>query len=517
MAKKNDIVLDEIDAFLEQEKSPKKKRSKKEEVIVEEVKEEEKVEVVPEVKKRGRKKKEEVQVKEEVKEEPIVEEVKEVKKEKKVKEKKKVTVDEEDLYLTQSFKPLKTRKRLKKGVIKFFRNLIIFGILGVIAFFGYTKVKDIYNMLKPVNVYKEFVKGFEETAIEMLDELPINNSFSVEVNVDTNIEDYKYFNDNKMTYVYNLREDGYEDFLAVNGKGVYTLKNNESTYIKYSNSDNVIETKDKYSTLLTFITSVLRTKENAKDIVEGNSKVLSNVLEEDDIKSKDESLTVNDDEVDVKCHTLELTDDFINKYLVELFKDDKLVDKMAEFAGLSVDEFKKDFEDTLLKYKNKININIYVHRFELVGFDVEVDGFREGYLYVNGEEFDCKINGLYSFLGLEGTEADFRFSSKNIDDDTVVMLEDKENIFTGEFEYVYAEDNTKMTVTNDRTVYEYKKGDKYVDVVVNYGKGEVLNLSTDNLITSQRTIDKENKAFNNLFNKNETAVFIVESLYIYGE
>ena len=38
----------------------------------------------------------------------------------------------------------------------------------------------------------------------------------------------KYFNDNKMTYVYNLREDGYEDFLAVNGKGVYTLKNNES-------------------------------------------------------------------------------------------------------------------------------------------------------------------------------------------------------------------------------------------------------------------------------------------------
>ena len=34
MAKKNDVVLDEIDAFLEQEKSPKKKRSKKEEVII---------------------------------------------------------------------------------------------------------------------------------------------------------------------------------------------------------------------------------------------------------------------------------------------------------------------------------------------------------------------------------------------------------------------------------------------------------------------------------------------------
>lgn len=515
MAKKNDVVLDEIDAFLEQEKSPKKKRSKKEEVIIEEVEEEEKVEVVPEVKKRGRKKKEEVQV-EEVKEEPIVEEVKEVKKEKKVKEKKNVTVDEEDLYLTQSFKPLKTRKRLKKSVVRFFRNLIIFGILGVLAFFGYTKVKDMYNMLKPVNVYKEFVKGFEETAIEMLDELPIKNNFKIEVDVNTNIEDYKFFNDNNMTYNFNLREDGYEDFLAVNGKGAYTLKNSESTYIKFSNSDNVIEAKDKYSSMLTFITSVLRTKEDAKDIVEGNSKVIINILEEEDIKSKDESLTINDEELNVKCHTLELTDDLINRYLVELFKDDKLVETMAEFADLSIDEFKKDFEDSLLKYKNKININLYVDKFELAGFDVEVDGFREGYLYVNGEEFDCKINGLYSFIGLEGTEADFRLSSKNIDDDTAVLLEEKENMFTDEFEYVYAEDNTKMTVTNNRTVYEYKKGDKFVNVVVNYSEGEVLNLTTDNLITSQRTIDKETKEFDKLFNNNESAVFLFENLYIYG-
>ena len=34
--------------------------------------------------------------------------------------------------------------------------------------------------------------------------------------------------------------------------------------------------------------------EDAKDIVEGNSKVIINILEEDDIKSKDESLTINE-------------------------------------------------------------------------------------------------------------------------------------------------------------------------------------------------------------------------------
>ncbi len=432
MAKNDDVVLDEIDAFLEQEKSPKKKRSKKEEVIVEEVKEEEKVEVVPEVKKRSRKKKEEVQV-EEGKEEPIVEEVKDVKKEKKVKEKKNVTVDEEDLYLTQSFKPLKTKKRLKKSVVKFFRNLIIFGILGVLGFFGYTKVKDIYNMLKPVNVYKEVIKGLEEASIELLDDLPINNNFKVEVDVNTNIEDYKFFNDNNMTYIYNLREDGYEDFLAVNGKGAYTLKNNESTYVKFSNSDNVIEVKDKYSSMLTFISSVLRTKENAKDIIEGNSKVLTNIIEEEDIESDNESLNINDLELDVKCHTLKLDEDLINRYLVELFKNEDLVKKMAELAGLSVDEFKTDYEKSLLKYKNKININVYVHKFTFAGFDIEVDGFREAYAYSLEDDFDCKINGLYSFLGVEGSEADFRLSSKNIDDDSAVLLEDKENIFTGEF------------------------------------------------------------------------------------
>lgn len=511
MAKKNDVVLDEIDAFLEQETAPKKKRAKKEkiveEVVVEEITDEVVLEKV-EVKKRGKKKKEVIE--EPVNIEEVKEEPKEEKKPKKVKDSKKVSQDEEDLYLTQSFKPIRTRRRLKKGVIKFFRNLIIFGILGALGYFGYLKVSEIYNMLKPVNVYKEVIKGLEEAAVAELYILPRDGDFEVEVSVDTNMKGYEYFNGNTMSYTYNYLENGYEDLLKVNDLGIYTLRNDESTYVQYTNSSNIFEAEERVSMWAEIATGVFETRDNLKDIIEGNSDILIDILEEDDVETDSEEMNINDLSLDVKCHTVKLTDDLINRYLVQLFKDRDLVDNMAKFMGMDVEDFKEDYEKSLLKLSGKVNFNVYVHKLTFVGFDIEVDGFREAQMYEYENEYDYKINGLYSIFGVEGLEADFHLSGNNSDDDTAVLLEDSDE------EIVFGYMNTKVTVNSNEWKYEYKKGDNYATVIVKFKDGKDLNLSVDNLITSTKSIDKEHVKFEKELTENEVIVYLVESAFIYG-
>ena len=117
MAKKKDEIIDEIDAFIESELTPKKKQSSKKETIKEDktVKSTAKKKEVSAYKLREDLAKEEVVPKK--KEE-------EVKISKKVSKKKDMDEDE-DLYLTKSFKPLKPKKRFKRGVLKFFRNVIL--------------------------------------------------------------------------------------------------------------------------------------------------------------------------------------------------------------------------------------------------------------------------------------------------------------------------------------------------------------------------------------------------------
>ena len=118
MAKKENVSYDEIDSFLKSELASKKRNIE--------------VDESEGLSKSSYKQRRNAKVNEKDKEvEENKDNGKQVVEKKKIKDSKKFVEEEEDLYLTKSFKPLKVKKRLKKVFTKLFKALILFAIIGL--------------------------------------------------------------------------------------------------------------------------------------------------------------------------------------------------------------------------------------------------------------------------------------------------------------------------------------------------------------------------------------------------
>lgn len=501
MAKKENVSYDEIDSFLKSELASKKRSIE--------------VDESEGLSKSSYKKRRNAKVNGKDKEvEENKDNGKQVVEKKKLKDSKKFVEEEEDLYLTKSFKPLKVKKRLKKGFIKLFKALILFAIIGFVGYISYDKFSEIYNMTKSVNVYKSVLKGASNTVNGILDYIPDDNDFEIAIDVKNNYEEYKYFNDNQINYNFNLVGEGYEEFFGVNDKGVYTLKNGNDAYLKYAGSDNVFKVNERNSNYAEMFNGLFINKDRLKKIVSSDRDILISVLKDEDIKSKNEELYINDISFDVKCHSLKLSEGLIDRYLNKLFDNSDLVNEMAEFEELSIDEFKKQYKKDLEELKNRIKINVYVYKFKFVGFDVEVDGFREAYMYIYENNYDIKINGLLSFLGFEDEKANLRINGKT---DNNVDLGDYEKILKNKkFDFNFVFGNSEVEFKDNVITYINNKGDKFVNVKIQISDGKDLGLSKDNLITSSKLINKEHSDFESNLIKNELEVYLFGSLLIYG-
>ena len=559
MARLEDDILNEIDAFIEEEKKPKRKTRSKKEIEVEE-----------KPKKRVRKKKE-VLVEEPVIEETIediveeemnnvsivtedtteVPEVEETIEVPEVEDEEVTTEDsvnslevieedeeeDEDIYITQSFQPIKKKKRLKRSVIKFFKILIVLTILGVGGFFIFNKVLSIYNSTRPVNIYKAFVDGVVEESTRALGNIDIDE-YKLDIDVDTNMKSYDYLNNGNFGYGFNVKEDKYQDYIYYVDNyeevGVYTLIDDEKMYKKYTNDDDIYKSKYEESSIRDLIKFVSLNYDNLDDIIEGNGKIINDILKVEYIKEIEDEIEINGENVEVKCLSIEFTDEIINEYIDELKKDNALVIKMAKLLNKDADAFVRYIEDKLSEIEGN-KFNLYITKdYKIIGFDYEIDGFRDVYVYKYNDscdvsiKYDKYVKYLFNSLGIE--VGNINNINLNIKEDNNVNIatdnNDKFNLVVKEFDksiisFEYKNNSStkvmEVVIKKDSIVIEYKNDDgKYFDMDITLSKNEYSDMDLDDVIISSKKVNEASDNFYSGMNKDQRDTYNLINDIIYG-
>lgn len=401
------IDEEEADRIVEEAIRKSKKKVKKEELTSELEKEiDEMLEV--ETKKSKKKKKIEVEkVEEELDQllgkEEKVEEVQVTDDEVKI---TKVNI-EDDLYLTSSFKPLKSRMKVSK-VFKFiFKLIFTLGILGAFIYFILLPVYKMIEDSKPKAIFENTIDYVQEQIYTYIDsgvELNENNfAFDAIFDVDTNIKDKEMLTDNSFVFNYDLDTDKKikQAVLMVENEdkvrhGFTYLTQGNVGYTKYSTSDNYL--KVGYVEKEDEVLDKLYVNKDYKYYVETIVKNLKDVINEEDIVASREELEIDGFTVQVVRNSLQLKKTKLENYENEL--KNKLL-KDEKYLNIEAAIFKKTLEEVKDVYKKKseykddysLTINIYTTKGnKFVGFDVEINGFRNYYFYKYENKFEAHVN-----------------------------------------------------------------------------------------------------------------------------
>lgn len=550
MSKKNindDLksVLDEIDAFIENEKTPKKTRKKMDKVEIKEV-------VTPDVpKKRGRRKKEDIQdivTKEVSKEEVIEEEIEEFQEVENILDE----VDEEeveiisdiddeddeddDLYITRSFKPLKKKKRLKKSIIKFIKFIIILAILSILGYFAWVNLYKVYYNSRPVNIIKNTIEYIGDEIVEKLEYIDFNDDAIFEFDVDTNIKKYEYLNDVKFGYAY-WNEDNYQDLVYVNNinnvkVGRYTSLDGKKYNVSYLNSDAYYVTENDNSEIRNIIKYLSNNGKKIDEVILGNVDIFKELVKEEYINVKDEELYINGSTIAVKCNSLVINEDNRSKlyelYMDELFEDEKLLNDMADAFNNNVEKMKRLIKDYLSTLDKDFTINVYTNNlYNVVGFDYEIDGFIVAYYYKNGndievsikiEEYINKLLNKFDFdikngtnVGIIGDDSKgVKVSLDKEDKFNLVLKEFTDKKISFEYKNLLGTKVNDVVINKDGLVIEYKNNTgKYLDINMKImdNNENILDITKRELYTSSKKINDIKDEELGKLNKEEKDVY----------
>ena len=548
--KEIDNILNEIDAFIEEEKKPKRKRRTKKEIEVEKIENEEIVEeVIEEVKpkKRGRKKKEVIEeqveqtIEDVIEDNRVVEEtapvptVEEENEEDTVVDEPVVETitteisvqmdddEDDDLYLTKSFKPIKKKKRLKRSIVRFFKILIILGIIGLIGWFLGTKIYGMYLSTRPVNIYKTAILETGKTVNSFINSIPSLDNGMFEMQFKTNMKSYDFLNNTMVGYGYSDNEEGYEDYIYyIDGNyernGLHTLVKNNKVYKKYDVSDVVYSSKLEENMMRNILQETDIDMDIITDVIEGNSKVISSILKEDDIEVSSEELDINGITVNVRCNTMVLSDSLVDRYLDELYKNKVLVNKMSKLFDKDSDVLRRYLEGKISKYVDDLKFNLYVtDKYDFVGFDYELDGFREMYYYQykDNKDINVKLSDEIN-LGVDVKDKDVNVLVDNESMFNLVIKEFEKNVINLQYKNSDSTVSMDILIKKDDILIEYKNDNgKFMDVVIKLFDYEKV-IDINDVTTSSKKINEANERFKESIKSNQKDAYNLIYSIIYG-
>lgn len=548
--KEIDNILNEIDAFIEEEKKPKRKRRTKKEIEVEKMENEEIVEeVIEEVKpkKRGRKKKEVIEEQVEQTIEDVIEDNRVVEETAPVptveEENEEDTVvdepvietitteisvqmdddEDDDLYLTKSFKPIKKKKRLKRSIVKFFKILIILGVIGLIGWVVGTKIYGMYLSTRPVNIYKTAILETGKTVNSFINSIPSLDNGMFEMQFKTNMKSYDFLNNTMVGYGYSDNEEGYEDYIYyIDGNyernGLHTLVKNNKVYKKYDVSDVVYSSKLEENMMRNILQETDIDMDIITDVIEGNSKVISSILKEDDIEVSSEELDINGITVNVRCNTMVLSDSLVDRYLDELYKNKVLVNKMSKLFDKDSDVLRRYLEGKISKYVDDLKFNLYVtDKYDFVGFDYELDGFREMYYYQykDNKDINVKLSDEIN-LGVDVKDKDVNVLVDNESMFNLVIKEFEKNVINLQYKNSDSTVSMDILIKKDDIVIEYKNDNgKFMDVVIKLFDYEKV-IDINDVTTSSKKINEANERFKESIKSNQKDAYNLIYSIIYG-
>ena len=341
----------------------------------------------------------------------LLEDNKKVKKTSKSKDKKEDNDDvkitkitpEEDLYLTSSFKPLKSKMNVIK-ILKFiFKLVFIVCLLGLFIYFILLPIYKMVEDSKPKAVFDNTLDYIQKqvsmlTADELLNDKDI---YSVEMSfgLDTNIKDLEFLKD----YSYTLSTK-YDVIKNKSQTDVYVSGEDNKKYgITYIEKDNM--SYSKYTTSDIFLKEDLVLEEDSvvslSDYNYYVSKiitVLKEVIKEEDLVASREELEIDGFTTRVIRNSLELNKDKIIEYEKEiskrLLKDEEFLKIESLINKVSLEETKESYkEERTYEDDYILTINIYTTKgTQVVGFDIEKNGFRNIYFYRYDKKFEGHLN-----------------------------------------------------------------------------------------------------------------------------
>lgn len=521
-------LLNDVEQFLNEEKSGKKvsKKVKKEEVV--EVKEEKKTKTIKEEKEANEKTISIEKIDENLVEEKeeVTEEKKETKKKTTKKPKKEIDVEkvkaieemfDDDLYITRAFKPVKTKTKVKRGLVKFLIWGIIFAVVGIVVFtLGKSYIEN-KTKTKPINVFKHVVKTTSDTAIKYLEELEDSYGSTYEFKIDTNMNKYNILDDKEFGISFYNKDNYIMEYIYLDsGYGIYNIKNDKDNYIKYSSSNKLIRTNETDS-MLRDIFLIRNNKDDLKYIINESNDIFNKIVEDKYFQVSNQTITINGNEVDVIENSF-IIDRYIKRelikdYISEVKKDKELIEAFANLFNVNKDDVTKVIEDKLNKINSdNIVFNVYTDKkYNMIGIDLEIDGFTEAYVYKYDDRYDIQFN-VFKYLdkfmnelevdvktntnlGFSGTKDDVSFAiNKNL----------KSSFKIEEF------NKNRISIN-----YMGING-KYFNIDINIKSNSMaLNLNDYNVLSSNTKIKKEKENFYELLDDNEDKLidYLIELYY----
>ena len=308
---------------------------------------------------------------------------------------------EEELYLTMSLKPLRKRLTLKKSVKRVLRVVLLTVILFSFCHFIALPLYHKYLDSKP----KAIIDGSIDYVFDNIDAYLNMSNDGLYLNATNRVDGVNY------GYAIGSDDKEFMDYLYVESNddsyGIVNLKD-DNNYLRFTNDSSkyVSVSLDEEPLNLRSIYSIFNySKDDMKYLVKTKRDILKAIIKDDYIKTSRQDLDVSGKSIKVRKNSLQLnkknSKSFYEDYIKEISNNNKYLSIVSKSMNMNEDEYKAYLEKELLSDIKDISFNIYtVNGDEFVGFDYEVNGFRQIYYYVVKDKINLYISleeGKYAF------------------------------------------------------------------------------------------------------------------------
>ncbi len=442
--------------------------------------------------------------------------------------KEKTDEKDEDIFLTNSFSPVRNQFQIK-NVFKICFILILLVGLGLsLFFFAIRPLYRLYINSKPINVFYNSIDYISDTIVSNIHDEKYQNGIiytDIDFELNSNIDDIKDISNN--TYGISIGGDYKKKkmemslYVKEHGKkyGVNYYEKDQNTFYSVTDSDVVLkdiefenaDSDDFYSTVEDILELFSQyTGEDAKYFIEKNRDIIKDLIPKNKVSSSNDTIEVNGKSIRVKKNTLTLEkkdlEEIERKYAESFFNDSRLVDFTINILDITKEDLKQILEDyTEYDDNEKLIINIYtIKGVQVVGFDIEENGFTDFYYYKDDKNFE----GHFNFTDEEDkcdsksdcalqTQSVFDMTGKFNSNTNILDVEIKYNkedfvrmevkSFTSEkIEFTYTLYDEEEKITGDLFLL-VDEDDMHLDLSMK-NNGEYINLNLNMAISYDKTI-----------------------------
>ncbi len=305
-----------------------------------------------------------------------------------------ISQDEDDLFLTKSMNPLNRKKLRLRGFVKVLIALLILVLVGLIVFFKV--IKPLYFNISNSDPRKVFENGFDlfvNKANEAYNKYVTQDL--VNINITTKIDSnmYHFGNDVDAKYTLNYGYDAkkkrvfsniainkgetYNNLFVVDNKMVYEKLSSYENNIKLEDVDKILGENQFYLENKNFFNNIFKyvSPSEIKNYYESYTDILKDNFRDELFTKKNDKL----ERVEYKLNVVKNT--------MTLKKEDlKRIDDAIQNKTKTDSSFKRAYDlvgGIIDTSKEKVIINIYTKlNNDVVGFDVEEDGFTTTFIYI---------------------------------------------------------------------------------------------------------------------------------------